>query len=366
MERDDLQRYDRQRKVHNGAILDDHWAQASVLLVGVGGVGSPLAQMLHRNGLGKLTLADGDRVQSTDLHRQILYTDEDVQQGLPKVRAAKRALESQGGRCVVETHEGNLTPRNVLDLFRGHDVVIDATDHVAARSLIQKASLQTGIGWIHSAAIADRWVAASFNPPGSPCYHCWVDPRLDQYPLGTCETEGVLPAACFAAASAVLRLLTESLRTGPDNDSPRDQIRRIIRGSLTDGETWVELAEDPSCPTCSDQGKATRIRESESTSGTYPVRRLCGSGSLETWIDVGLDQIEKVLQKSSGTENYSRSPWSLRVEDPAGAIICFEVGVHSSPGISLLTKFGQKKGWHKSSDIEGLCQPAHFRLSGSD
>ena len=326
MERDDLQRYDRQRRVRNGASLDDLWAQTSVLLVGVGGVGSPLAQMLHRSGLGKLTLADGDRVQTTDLHRQILFTDEDVQQGLPKVRAARKALESQGGRCVVESHEGNLTPRNVLDLFRGHDVVIDATDHVAARSLIQKASLQTGIGWIHSAAIADRWVAASFNPPGSPCYHCWVDPRMDQYPLGTCETEGVLPAACFAAASAVFRLLTESLRTGLDNVSPRDQTRKILRGSLTAGEAWIELAGDPSCPTCSDQGKATRNRESESAPGTYPVRRLCGSGSLETWIDDGLDQIEKILQQSPGTENYSRSPWSLRIEDSTGAIICFEDG----------------------------------------
>lgn len=331
MERDDpqrydRQRYDRQRRVRNGVTLDDLWAQTSVLLVGVGGVGSPLAQMLHRSGLGKLTLADGDRVQTTDLHRQILYTEEDVQQGLPKVRAASRALELQGGRCVVETHEGNLTPRNVMDLFRGHEVVIDATDHVAARSLIQKASLQTGIGWIHSAAIADRWVAASFNPPGSPCYHCWVDPRMDQYPLGTCETEGVLPAACFAAASAVLRLLTESLRAGPDGDSSRGQIRRVLRGSLTTGETWIELAADPSCPTCSDQGRTTRIRDSESAPDTHPFRRLCGSGSLETWIEEGLDQIEAVLQKSAVKENYSRSPWSLRVEDSSGAIICFEEG----------------------------------------
>ena len=326
MERDELQRYDRQRRVPKGAMLDDLWAQTSVLLVGVGGVGSPLAQMLHRSGLGKLTLVDGDRVQTTDLHRQILYTDEDVQQGLPKVRAARRALESQGGRCVVETHEGNLTPRNALDLFKGHDVVIDATDHVAVRSLIQKASLQTGIGWIHSAAIADRWIAASFNPPGSPCYHCWVDPRMDQYPLGTCETEGVLPAACFAAASAVLRLLTDNLRAAHKKNSPRDQIRRILRGSLTAGETWIELAGDPSCPTCSDQGKASRNRESESAPGTYPVRRLCGSGSLETWVDEDLDQIENGLHKSAEAETYSRSPWSLRIEDPEGAIVCFADG----------------------------------------
>ena len=325
IQRYDIQRYDRQRRVRNGANLDDLWAQTSVLLVGVGGVGSPLAQMLHRSGLGKLTLVDGDRVQTTDLHRQILYTAEDVQQGLPKVRAAKRALESQGGRSVVETYEGHLTPRNVLDLFTGHDVVIDATDHVAVRSLIQKASLETGIGWIHSAAIADKWVAASFNPPGSPCYHCWVDPRMDYYPLGTCETEGVLPASCFAASSAVMRLLTDSFISGPDKSVQQSQTRKILRGSLATGESWVELERDPSCPTCSDQGSTSKILTGKPSPVKQPIRRLCGSGSLETWFDEDLDQIESALDHC-GNDSYIRTPWSLRIEDPSGAISFYEDG----------------------------------------
>ena len=321
-----MERYDRQRRVLNGAAVDNLWAQTSVLLVGVGGVGSPLAQMLHRSGLGQLTLADGDRVQTTDLHRQILYSDTDAKAGTPKVRAAARFLENQGGRCVVEAYEGNLTHRNAVDLFSGHDVVIDATDHIAARSLIQNISLQTGIGWIHSAAIADRWVAASFNPPGSPCFHCWVDPRLDQYPLGTCETEGVLPAACFAAASAVFRLLTESLRESSTKVSFPIHTRSILRGSLTEGESWIELTGDPSCPTCSDRGRSSHSSGMKSGTSAHPIRRLCGSGSLETWIDEDLDQIEATLQQRNPAETYSRNPWSVRIEDPAGLIICYGDG----------------------------------------
>ena len=76
---------------------------------------------------------------------------------------------------------------------RKHDLVLDATDHIGVRSLIQQISLETGIGWIHSGAIADRWVAASFAPPGSPCYHCWVSPEASKADLGTCENRGRTP-----------------------------------------------------------------------------------------------------------------------------------------------------------------------------
>jgi molybdopterin/thiamine biosynthesis adenylyltransferase len=320
-----LDRYDRQRRVRNGVSLDDLWSKTSILLVGVGGVGSPLAQMLHRSGIGKLTLVDGDRVRISDLHRQVLYDEKDAREGTPKVTAAARALVAGGGRCVIETHETMLTPRNAELLFRDHDLVIDATDHIAVRSLIQKISLQTGIGWIHSAAIADRWVAASFHPPGSPCYHCWVDPQLDQFPLGTCETEGVLPAACFAAASAVMRLLTETFLETPQKTPGLPPTRRLLRGSVSAGESWVELEADPSCPTCSDSASQTS-RQSEEGSLAYPFRRLCGSGSLETWINEDLDHIEAGLRQRNERDRFSRSPWALRIEEPSGVIICYEDG----------------------------------------
>lgn len=323
-----MERYDRQRRVQSGIPLDETWAKASLLLVGIGGVGSPLAQILHRSGIGELTLVDGDRIHTTDLHRQVLYSEQDVKDGTPKVVSAAKNLEQLGGRTHLRTYEGMLTPRNALELFEGHDFVIDATDHIAVRSLIQKTSLQTGIGWFHSAAIADRWVAADFNPPGSPCYHCWVSPEMDQYPLGTCETEGVLPATCFAAAAAVMRLLTTRLlndaQSDPKTEAAPSTLRKYLRGSLTAGERWVELEADPNCPTCSDQG-LLKIQPQDSKS-QWVVRRLCGSGTLEVWIQESLDDLEEKLRNSGMNQCIHRKPWSLRIEEPSGAITCYRDG----------------------------------------
>ena len=328
-----MERYDRQRRVQSGILLDENWAKTSILLVGIGGVGSPLAQFLHRSGIGELTLVDGDRVHTTDLHRQVLYHEEDVLTGTPKVASAAKNLGQLGGRTILHTYEGMLTPRNATELFKGHDFVIDATDHIAARSLIQKTSLQTGIGWFHSAAIADRWVAADFNPPGSPCYHCWVAPEMDQYPLGTCETEGVLPATCFAAATAVMRLLTASLMNDvqPDRETEANPtaIRKYIRGSLSAGECWVELEADPKCPTCSDQGLQKNITldsNAMDSNAHFSVRRLCGSGTLEVWIRESLDDLEAKLQNSEMGQHIHRKPWSLRIEEPNGTITCYRDG----------------------------------------
>ena len=310
-----------------GKPLDAAWAQTSVLLVGLGGVGSPLAQFLTRSGLGKLTLVDGDRVAVTDLHRQVLYDDEDVLKGTPKAEAACRSLQRIGGRTSLHSYAGMLTPRNADELFGDHEFVIDATDHIAARSLIQEVSLRTGIGWFHSAAIADRWVAASFTPPGSPCYHCWVSRELNHTAIGTCETEGVLPASCLAAASAVLRLLTETLHSPAESQTPGSKVRRILRGSLGTGEEWIELVADPECPTCSDSG----LRDVESGSqmhrdDRFTLRKLCGSGTLEVWIDEDLEKMQSRLLKSGQIQDAREHPFSLRIVEPTGVITCYRDG----------------------------------------
>ena len=328
-----MDRYLRQRTVEDGKSFDQAWAETSILLVGLGGVGTPLAQILTRSGIGQLTLVDGDRVHDTDLHRQLLYDDKDVISGIPKAEAAYKFLSQIGGRTSLRSYAGMLTPRNALELFEGHDFVIDATDHIAARSLIQETSLQSAIGWFHSAAIADRWIAASFTPPGSPCYHCWVAPELNEVSIGTCETVGVLPATCMAAASAVFRLLTMTLQSpldfgGTDPRHPENSSRRILRGSLAEGERWVELFADPNCPTCSSSAleKSVDMASGHQREAGYPMRRLCGSGSLEVWIDKDIDTIQQHLISNSPLEKWRKTPFSLRIEDPAGAITCYRDG----------------------------------------
>ncbi len=317
-----MARYDRQQRIPQGVALDRDWQQLRVLLVGCGGVGTVLAQSLVRSGVGSLMVVDGDRIRESDLHRQLLYLDEDAKQGRPKADAARAALCRIGGRTLVDALPQMLTPKNAEALFCSHDVVLDATDNIQARSLIDLTAMRTGVGWIHSGAIADRWVAASFLPPGTPCYHCWVAEDPVPGSIGTCETDGVLQISCLAAASAVIRLLTAQMLSTP-GDTPRQMTRTIIRGNVEQGESCVELVADPGCTRCGDV--ATQSTALDQDQRVY-LRKLCGIGSVETWLNLDFDEIEIRLGQLQDPGQLHRGATAIRRQDRGGALICYRDG----------------------------------------
>lgn len=318
-----MDRYHRQQVIPDHSHLDGMWQRLRVLLVGCGGVGTVVAQSLVRSGIGTLTIIDGDRVRETDLHRQLLYLPEDARRGTPKSQAACHNLQHIGGRSKIAGIPEMLTPRNAQDLFRQHDVVLDATDHIVVRSLIDRVALQTGTGWIHSGAIADRWVAASFMPPGTPCYHCWVPEVPAPGSIDSCETAGVLPVACLSAAAAVIRLLTEEL-ISTDRSTTRSTSRKVIRGSIGEAERVIELKADPGCPHCGENA-STHLSTGSGEERVY-LRRLCGSGTIESWLNIDLDEIARRLDRADTDTRWNRGTTSIRVEDPAAELNCYSDG----------------------------------------
>ncbi len=318
-----MDRYHRQQMIPDHSHLDGKWRRLRVLLVGCGGVGTVVAQSLVRSGIGTLTIIDGDRVRETDLHRQLLFLPEDARHGTPKSQAACHNLQRIGGRSKITGIPEMLTPGNAQDLFRQHDVVIDATDHIVVRSLIDRVALQTGTGWIHSGAIADRWVAASFMPPGTPCYHCWVPEVPAPGSIETCETAGVLPVACLSAAAAVIRLLTEELSPA-DGSIARNTSRKVIRGRIGEAERVVELKADPGCPHCGDN-VSTHLSTGSGGDRVY-LRRLCGSGTIESWLNIDLDEIACRLDGAESNTRWIRGSTSIRVEDPEAELNCYSDG----------------------------------------
>ena len=116
----------------------------------------------------------------------------------------------------------------------------------------------------------------------------------------------------MAAASAVFRLLTMTLQSAQelgttDPRHPENTSRRILRGSLSEGERWVELFADPNCPTCSSSAleKSGELASAHLSGAGYPMRRLCGSGSLEVWIEKDIDTIQQHLVSSGQLETVS-------------------------------------------------------------
>ncbi len=128
--------------------------------------------------------------------------------------------------------------------------------------------------------------------------------------------------ACLAAASCVLRLLTSWLRDGGDSDR-LEATRKIIRVSVDEGETIVHLQADPRCPHCSEDLEAGS-RWSEANS--VHLRKLCGAGSIETWLKLDLDEVEVRLRRFDTTLQIERGSVSVRAKDEHGALICYRNG----------------------------------------
>jgi len=170
----------------------DRLASLRILLVGTGGVGAPCALALAEAGVGTLVLADEDRVEMANLHRQLLFDENDI--GQSKLDAAKRALERRRPDLSVELFRGRALPATAYDLARNVDAVVDATDNFASRFLLADACRLAEKPVVHAAAI--RWIGTvvSTGPRGAPCYRCLFEDLPETAP--DCATAGIVGPVC--------------------------------------------------------------------------------------------------------------------------------------------------------------------------
>jgi molybdopterin/thiamine biosynthesis adenylyltransferase len=184
-------RYDRHVRLTGlGPIGQDRIRAASVLVVGAGGLGSPVIQYLAAAGIGTIAVVDGDRVDPTNLQRQVLFDEAAV--GMRKVDAAAARGRSLNSDLTIVPIATWLDAGNVAGLVEGHDLVIDASDNYATRLAVNDAVAEVGISFIHGAAIRWDGLVAGFDPSSGPCYRC-LFPDLPESET-TCSDVGVLGA----------------------------------------------------------------------------------------------------------------------------------------------------------------------------
>src|SRR5438132_11191113 len=144
--------------------------EASVLLIGAGGLGSPLALYLAAAGVGRIGIVDFDVVDESNLQRQIIHATSKV--GRPKLESARERLREVNPLVQVETHETRLTSENALDLFRGYDIVADGTDNFPTRYLVNDACVLTGKPNVYGSIFRFEGQASVFATTKGPCYRC--------------------------------------------------------------------------------------------------------------------------------------------------------------------------------------------------
>src|ERR1700720_21357 len=127
--------------------------RSSAIIVGCGALGTALANLLVRAGVGKLRIVDRDFVEPSNLQRQTLFEESDARESLPKAVAAERRLRAINSGVRVEGIVSDLTPRNPADLLAGFPLIIDGTDNFETRLLLNDAALSLGVPWIYAAAL---------------------------------------------------------------------------------------------------------------------------------------------------------------------------------------------------------------------
>lgn len=167
-------------------------ADSKVAVVGLGGLGTVSSLYLALAGIGHLSLIDQDIVELRNLHRQILYTPEDVD--YPKVEVAAKRLSEQNPLIKVEPVPENLNTNNAEKLLSGMDCVVDGLDNMRTRYLVNRACAKLEIPYVFGAAIGIEGNVSVFVPPETPCLEC-VFPNVDDNSLLTCDARGVLGAA---------------------------------------------------------------------------------------------------------------------------------------------------------------------------
>ncbi|KAL6049858.1 Molybdenum cofactor synthesis protein 3 [Balamuthia mandrillaris] len=165
-------------------------AESSVLLVGAGGLGSPIALYLAGAGVGCLGIVDDDTVELSNLHRQIIHSEQTV--GQPKALSAQQAIQRLNSSITVIPYNTRLTSENALQLLESYDVVVDATDNIATRYLLNDSCVLSGKPLVSGSALGLEGRLTVYHYRGGPCYRCvWPRPPPPDS-LGSCSENGVL------------------------------------------------------------------------------------------------------------------------------------------------------------------------------
>ena len=193
LSRDDIARYSRQLLLPElgvrGQISLGH---TSVVIVGCGGLGCPAAIYLAGAGIGRLGLVDHDIVELNNLHRQILHGEINAEIKTPKAVSAAHSCKELNTRMICDVHCAMLTSSNALDIVRQYDIVVDATDNVATRYLLNDACVLSGRPLVSGGALRFEGQLTVYNYQGSPCYRCLYPQPPPTEMVTNCSDAGVL------------------------------------------------------------------------------------------------------------------------------------------------------------------------------
>jgi len=291
---------------------------SKALVVGCGALGSVLAEMMARAGVGSLTLVDRDYVEESNLQRQSLFDEGDAARGLPKAVAAEAKLRRINSDVAVQGNVADLSPDNIDLLIKGADLVLDGTDNFEARFLLNDVCVREGIPWVYGACVGSYGLALLVRPRISPCLRCVLEDRPAPGSGPTCDTAGVVSPIVHVIAGIqaaeglkILAGQTESLLSG------------IVTVDLWQGtfEIVSLSGRPPSCPACVEGRYDYAVRE-----GHPPAAVLCGRDAVQLRSFGGHVDLGALAGRLSAVGKVVANEYLVRFAGDEAEFVVFEDG----------------------------------------
>ena len=348
LEQGELSRYARHFSLPEFGIEGQQKLKAAkVLVVGTGGLGSPVLLYLTAAGIGTLGLVDFDVVYESNLQRQILFGVDVL--GESKTQSARKRLSELNPNLNIDVYETRLTSENALEIIQDYDLVIDGTDNFQTRYLVNDACVLLGKPNVYGSIFRFEGQASVFNYDGGPCYRCLYPEPPPPGLVPSCAEGGVLGVlpgiiVCIQATEAV-KIITGIGTTLKG--------RFLLYDALDMDFQEVSLRKNPKCPACGDQPTVTELIDYEQFCGinlpepdhewgeitVTELNQRIQSGELPFILDVR-EEHEVVVAKIEGTSHIPMNQVAARLDeiDQNGEIIVYcKTGGRSAKICTLLT-----------------------------
>ena len=311
LKNEDLQRYSRQIMLEEiGFVGLEKLRKAKVCVVGVGGIGNPVVTQLTAMGVGKLKIVDRDIIEISNLHRQHLYTENDL--GKVKVEAAKERLEKINSSVEIEALPNSVTKYTAESIIRGYDIVVDALDSIDARYALNDACIKLNIPLIYAGALGMLGSVCTIIPNKTACLRC-IFPALAEDDMPTCSTEGVHPSILYLVggiqvSEAVKIILGEK-------PALENKLMYVDLNDLSLEKITVFRQEE--CPSCGTK----RIDRDQLETKQLIIEELCGRDRGKRTYTVTPSHMSSSLNLIGIEKNAERLGYTIKTKGELGLTI---------------------------------------------
>jgi len=279
---------------------------SSVAIVGCGALGTVIAAILVRAGIGRIKIIDRDFIEYHNLQRQVLFDEDDIKNQLPKAVAAEKHLRKVNSAIEIQGVVADVNYSNIEKLVSGVDLILDGLDNRETRFLINDVALKYKIPWVYGGAISSYGMTMNIIPGETPCLRCMWHGTTERGLAMTCDTAGVIAPAPFIIGSLQS---TEAIKI---LIGAEDINRDLISIDVWTGDfKHFKIARNSDCPSC--QGKYEFLDAQFGTRTTS----LCGQNAVQVLNpglkDISFKQLE-VRLKAVGKVHYNEFMLNFMVD----------------------------------------------------